>query len=57
MINQELLEKKEKAEKIIRELNKFETNNYLPVIIEALGFYIEKIDLELKTAMPPEELD
>lgn len=48
LYNQELIQKKEKAEKIIKELMLYSQDDYLPVVIEALQDYIEAIETELQ---------
>jgi len=46
--NELLFQKREKAIKLLRQLQLYETDNYLPIVIEALENYIANIDIELK---------
>lgn len=56
--NQELFEKKKKAERLVREFQKLDQNKYIPVVIEALGFYVKSIEtiLEEESKREPQDV-
>ena len=47
-LEQKLLEKKDRAEKLLAELLAYKTNSYLDITIEALNEMIENIDTYLR---------